>query len=111
MTYILSDNKTATSRIRYVDSRYQFVRLFIEKDFMKILFIKSEETLVMSLQRTEEKNTCNINNLMYLQDNGKIYLKLRGNYIQTKWPNGTRQRCKELLCCKCDSKAEMVTRL
>lgn len=39
----MSDNQTATGRSKHIDIRTNFVREFVEDDFIKIIFVKSED--------------------------------------------------------------------
>jgi hypothetical protein len=39
----MAENKSATSRTRHVDARYHFIREFVEDNFIKIIFVKTDE--------------------------------------------------------------------
>jgi len=39
----MSENVTTSQRTKHVDIRYNYVREFIQDDFIKIIFVKSED--------------------------------------------------------------------
>jgi hypothetical protein len=39
----MAENNSATSRTRHVDGQYHFIREFVEDNFNKIIFVKTEE--------------------------------------------------------------------
>ena len=40
----MSENVSATSRTKHVDTRYHFVREFVEDGIIKVVFVKTENT-------------------------------------------------------------------
>jgi histone deacetylase 1/2 len=41
----MADNSSASSRTKHMDTRYHFVREFVEENFIKIIFVKSSENV------------------------------------------------------------------
>jgi hypothetical protein len=41
----MAENVSATSRTKHVDTRYHFIREFIEEGMIKIVFVKTEENM------------------------------------------------------------------
>ena len=41
----MSENVSTSSRTKHVDTRYHFVREFVEEGFVKIIFVRSEDNI------------------------------------------------------------------
>ena len=50
----MSENVSTSSKTKHVDTRYHFVREFVEEGFVKIIFVRSEENISDPLTK---KNT------------------------------------------------------
>ena len=48
----MSENMSTGQRTRHVDIRYKVVREFVEKKFLKIVFVKTKEYFSRYLQQT-----------------------------------------------------------
>jgi hypothetical protein len=52
----MSENSSATSRTKHIDTRYHYIREFIEEGFLKIVFVRSSENLADFLTKNVSKD-------------------------------------------------------
>ena len=48
----MSENVTTSNRTKHVDVRYKYVKTFVDEEFVKIIFVKSEDNRADILRRT-----------------------------------------------------------
>lgn len=63
-----SKNNTATVRTRHVDARYHFVREYIAKGYIKIIFVKTEDNLSDGFTKNVTQEVYNQHAPTYLQE-------------------------------------------
>jgi hypothetical protein len=64
----MAENATATARTKHVDARFHFVREYIINEFVKVMFIKSEDNKA-------DMFTKNVSNDLYEKQNKEYIIK------------------------------------
>ena len=52
----MSENVAISNRTKHVDVRYHFVREFVQDEFIKVIFVRSEDMMQIYLTRILEEN-------------------------------------------------------
>jgi hypothetical protein len=68
----MAENSSSRARTRHIDTRYHFVRGYVVDNFIKIIFVKSEENVADIFTKNIGKDICEKHMKMFFGKGNQI---------------------------------------